>query len=98
MEEFENQGDIAVFAAVWLNDISENFLTSLQGKDVYIFETSVLDGDYASRMSLNLVEQSIQPSSFFRRGFVSLPECGQNEEVLRFHLLDGNSILNTVTK
>lgn len=98
LEEFENRNNIAVFAAVWLSDISEGFLKLLQDKDVYIFETSVHDGDYASRISLNLSEKSILPSSFFRRGLSNLPECGQNEEVLRFHLLDGNSILETVTK
>ena len=98
LHKFDNRGDVAIFSAVWLKEISEKFLRGLQGKEVYVFETSVPDGGFASRLSLSLAEKSVQPSSFFRRGLVGLPECGQNDEVLRFHQLDRNSIYSAVVE
>ena len=98
IDDLKRQGNIAIFVAVWLNEISNKFLECLAGKHIFIFETSVYDGDFASNISVRIHENTICVGSFFRRAFNDLPECGANDEVLRHHLLDGYSIMKKVVE
>ena len=92
------QQNIAIFATVWVNVISKKFLKSLKGKDIFVFETTVHNGDFTSMLSTKLHEQGIEIGSLFREAIQDLPECGSNNEVLNYHRLDSSSILHKVTE
>ena len=85
--------EIAVYASVWLNDISSNFVKRLNLMNIYVYQTTINLGGFGSQLSLQLAENNIQTKSFKEISIKNLPECGSNEEVLEYHGLNSDSIL-----
>lgn len=97
-EHINSIEEIAVYSSVWLNDISENFINKLSSMDVYIYQTTVSLGGIGSQLSSKLAELNIKINSFKEVSIKNLPECGSNEEVLKFHGLNSESILKDLKR
>ena len=96
IEDFKNLDDVSIYLAVWLNNINFDFLKSLSNKDIFTFETTTSIGSFSSQLSLGILEKGIKINSLSNVCINQLPECGANDEVLKFHSLDGESILDKV--
>ncbi len=96
IKEFKKMKEVSIYSAVWLNNFNLDFLNNLASKDIYTFETTTSVGSYTSQLSLELFKKNIKINSLTNVCINNLPECGTNEEVLRFHELDSESILNKV--
>ena len=96
--ELDADEELAVYAAVWLNNISNSFVEKLKGMNLHIYETTVSLGSVASQLSAKISKSSINIAGFKETSIDNLPECGANDEVLSFHNLDSKSILREIQK
>ncbi len=92
-KDLDLNNEVAVYAAVWLNTISSQFVKKLRGLNLYIFETTVSAGSYASQLAVEISKSNIEIGTFKEICINNLPECGTNEEVLSFHKLNAQSLL-----
>jgi transketolase len=95
----EQQIDVTLINLPWLNVIDRDWLREL----VANFETVVtLDNHYVAQGQGAMLAAAIcelrqtPPPLLIVLGVRDIPACGQNEEVLRIHGLDSESIFNTV--
>jgi transketolase len=96
IDEIRAMGNVAVYGAVWLNRISDLSLEAYENKDVIIFEASTYSGDFASFLSVRLLENNIKTKTFKRMAINHLPECGESDLVLKHHALSGGDMLKSV--
>ena len=79
IQELNSDNELAVYAAVWLNNISNNFIEKLDGLDLYIYETTVSLGSFASQLSSKLSKSNINIAGLKETCIDNLPECGAND-------------------
>lgn len=96
MDDLKEDKDISVYAAVWLNKISYDFLKMLKDKKIYVFQTTVELGSFASQLSARLLKENIKVTSFYEKGINNIPECGSDSEVLEYHGLDSKSLMEDI--
>jgi transketolase len=95
----EQQIDVTLINLPWLNVIDRDWLR----ETVANFDTVVtLDNHYVAQGQGAMLAAAISelrqtpPPLLVMLGVSDIPACGQNEEVLRIHGLDSESIFNTV--
>ncbi len=98
IQELNSDEELAVYAAVWLNNISNSFIEKLAGMNLHIYETTVSLGSFASQLSAKISKSSVNIAGLKETSIDNLPECGANDEVLSFHNLDSKSILKELKK
>ena len=96
IEDIKMIEEVAVYGAVWLNRVSEQACILAQDLNVTVYQTSSFDGDFASCYLANLTEKGIKIENFERKGIIDLPECGENELVLKHHGLSAADILKSL--
>jgi transketolase len=95
----EQQIDVTLINIPWLNVIDRDWLR----ETVMNFDTVItLDNHYVAQGQGAMLAAAISelrqtlPPLLVMLGVNDIPACGQNEEVLRIHGLDSESIFNTV--
>ncbi len=79
----------------WLNEVDADWLRTLLAGCRWLFtlDNHYLAGGQGEMIGRCLSELHLQPQpQFLRFGLSELPACGQNDEVLRYHRLDGESL------
>ncbi len=89
--------ELRVVALPWLNRIDADWLAGeIEGLDQVI----TLDNHYLRGGQGDLVLSTMaalgSPARVLQRGLISVPVCGTNDEVLRFHRLDATSLVGDV--
>ena len=89
---------VCVINMPWLNVSDGNWLAdSLSGFDVVVcIENQYLNNGMADSMAELILEKKIKIDKFRKLGLRGLPKSGTNDEVLRYHSLDVNSIADFV--
>jgi transketolase len=83
----------------WLNQVDSKWLATLAADCPWIFtlDNHYLAGGQGEMIGRCLAELHLQPTPKFKRfGVRELPACGQNDEVLRHHRLDGESLAEAI--
>lgn len=91
-------GSISIFSGVWLNEINKSDLLKLKNKKVIMFQSSINYGSFDSFLSKKILENSIKIKKFKSISINQVPKCGQNDEILNYHNLSAESILNIIKK
>jgi hypothetical protein len=68
----------------------------LKDKKIYVFQTTVELGSFASQLSARLLKENIKVTSFYEKGINNIPECGSDSEVLEYHGLDSKSLMEDI--
>ena len=81
----------------WLNQVDSGWLRSLAAECDWLFtlDNHYLAGGQGEMIGRCLAELHLQPH-FKRFGLSELPAGGQNDEVLRYHKLDGESLAEAI--
>lgn len=93
--------EITVIGMPWLNRFDPDwFHRELPGSaPLFTLETNYLDCGVGSQLIAALAESGTLGSRKVRRlGLSSIPACGRNDEVLRHHALDAESLASVVTR
>ncbi|MBI2670122.1 MAG: transketolase [Candidatus Yanofskybacteria bacterium] len=91
---------IAVYNFPWLNFIDTEWLV----KELYTFKTLVtIDDHYVNSglgalITAEIARTFVRVPKIINLGLNEIPACGQNDEVLQYHQLDGLSIAEKITK
>lgn len=92
--------NVAVYNFPWLNFVNTEWLV----QELSVFKTLVtVDDHYVSSGLGQLLAAEIAKSfakmpNIINLGLNEIPACGQNDEVLKYHQLDGLSIAETIKK
>jgi transketolase len=89
---------LAVINLPWLNRIDRAWLTDVvrDAPAVFTLDNHLVDGGQGDMILRTLAELSIVPKVVRRLGVTGIPVCGQNDEVLRAHGLDAESLSATI--
>lgn len=89
--------DLAVFNLPWLNKIDSDWLYQETKEYRAVF---TLDDHYVKLGQGSLINMALVQHSAFRKiisfGVEEIPQCGQNEEVLKYHGLDCQSLATKI--
>jgi len=90
--------ECAVVALPWLGDVDGVWLAELAGgAPIFCLDNHMLVGGQGDAVASALATQSVAPVGVARKlGVDRVPECGTNEQVLRAHELDAESIAERV--
>jgi transketolase len=83
----------------WLNLVDDEWLDEVVADAglVFTLDDHYVDGGQGEMLAARLAELGLAPSLTLRRlGLRGLPACGQNDEVLRAHRLDAESLAEDV--
>ncbi len=83
----------------WLNLVDDEWLDEVVADAglVFTLDDHYVDGGQGEMLAARLAELGLAPSLTLRRlGLRELPACGQNDEVLRAHRLDAESLAEDV--
>ena len=97
IDKIKALNNVAVYGAVWLNEISVQSLKEFHNQEVFVFEGSNYFGDFGSLLSVKFLENNIKIAKFKRNAINDLPECGDDDLVLKHHKLSGVDMLESVS-
>jgi transketolase len=87
---------IAVVSLPWLNRIDADWLAdTIAGRPVFTLDDHYLEGGQGERIAAAIAEQRLGVP-VRRFGVDRVPVCGQNDEALRAHGLDGESLAGEI--
>ena len=88
--------EYAVVALPWLRDIDGDWLAEIAGdRPIVCLDNHYVDGGQGDAV-LRAIAEARSAAPIVRVGVESVPECGENDAVLRAHGLDAASIANRV--
>jgi transketolase len=92
----EREGiELAVVNLPWLNRVDTDWLrATVEGKRaVFTLDNHLVNGGQGRMIAAAIAELALDPAPLVRRfGLKDFPVCGQNDEVLRAHGLDAESL------
>lgn len=96
--ENESGKSVCVINMPWLNFVDGNWLSdNLLGFDtVVVIENQYINNSIADLLAEKILEKGIKINNFKKIGLIDIPKSGSNEEVLRHHSLDFDSIKKSV--
>jgi transketolase len=96
----ERQGfGLRVVNLPWLNLVDADWLMSEIGavRDIITLDDHYVAGGQGEMLAARMAERGLSDGARVRRfGVVGIPESGQNDEVLRAHRLDGESLAEDI--
>lgn len=92
--EREQRLSVKVVNLPWLNRVDADWLREVVGESrcVLTLDNHYVHGGQGDMLAARLVELGLGDRSVTRLGVTDLPECGTNEEVLRYHRLDAQGL------
>lgn len=95
-EQLKSIKNVSIFAAVWLNKINKQEILKLNNKKILIFQSATNFGSYDSFLSNKILSYNCKIKKYCAVSITDMPACGQNDEVLKYHNLSSDKILNTI--
>ena len=90
--------NVSLFSAVWLNKINKKEILKFNKKKIIVFQSASNFGGFDSFLSNEILMSGCNLKKYKTVSINGLPECGQNEEVLKYHNLSASKILQTIKK
>ena len=97
-DELKFMKNVSLFSAVWLNKINKKEILKFNKKKIIVFQSASNFGGFDSFLSNEILMSGCNLKKYKTVSINGLPECGQNEEVLKYHNLSASKILQTIKK
>ena len=88
---------LAVVNLPWLNVVDRPWLKSFEKvKHIFTLDDHLIKGGQGEFLSSEILKSMGKPPEVHSFGVEGIPECGWNEEVLKHHKLDAESLANQI--
>ncbi len=96
----EHNISVKVVSMPWLNTINKAWLKETIGniRQIYTLDNHLINGGQGEKIGVVIAQLGFSDISFKMLGLTEIPVCGMNNEVLVYHGLDIESIINTLLK
>ena len=98
--KIEHNISVKVVSMPWLNTINKAWLKETIGniRKIYTLDNHLISGGQGEKIGVAIAQLGFSDISFKMLGLTEIPVCGMNNEVLAYHGLDIETIINTLLK
>jgi transketolase len=98
--KIEHNISVKVVNMPWLNTINKAWLKETIGniRKIYTLDNHLISGGQGEKIGVAIAQLGFSDISFKMLGLTEIPVCGMNNEVLAYHGLDIETIINTLLK